>query len=67
MFDAPGRFSTMNGCFSDSANLSASMRAMMSVPPPAFAPTMMRERLVRIVGLGMRGQRGGQQRSQRRA
>jgi hypothetical protein len=39
VFDAPGRFSTTNGCLSDSANFSASMRAMMSVPPPAFAPT----------------------------
>jgi hypothetical protein len=32
-------FSTTNGCFIDSWNFSASIRAMMSVPPPAFAPT----------------------------
>jgi hypothetical protein len=39
VFDAPGLFSTTKGCFIASWNLSASMRAMMSVPPPAFAPT----------------------------
>jgi hypothetical protein len=39
VFDAPGLFSTTNGCFIDSWNFSASIRAMMSVPPPALAPT----------------------------
>ena len=42
VFDAPGRFSTTNGCFNESANFSPSMRAITSVPPPALAPTMMR-------------------------
>src|SRR5438552_10651888 len=39
VFDAPGRLSTTNGCLSDSPSLSASVRATMSVPPPAVAPT----------------------------
>ncbi len=39
VFDAPGRFSTTNDCLNASENLSASIRAMMSVPPPALAPT----------------------------
>jgi len=34
VFDAPGRFSTTNGCLKCSANLSASRREMMSMPPP---------------------------------
>ena len=36
---APGLFSTTKDCFIDWPNLSASMRARMSVPPPAVAPT----------------------------
>src|SRR5262245_23367837 len=42
VFDAPGRFSTMNGWPKTAWYFSASMRAMMSVPPPGDAPTMMR-------------------------
>ena len=40
VFDAPGLFSTTNGWPIEPWYLSASMRAMMSVPPPALAPTM---------------------------
>ena len=40
VFDAPGRFSTTNGCLKRSANLSASRREMMSMPPPGEAPAM---------------------------
>ena len=43
---APGLFSTMKLCFIDSLNFSANMRARMSVPPPAVAPTMMRTGLL---------------------
>src|ERR1700693_1050749 len=39
VFEAPGRLSTTNGCLSDSPSLSPSIRATMSVPPPAGAPT----------------------------
>ena len=39
---APGRFSTMKGWPKTPWNFSASILAMMSVPPPAEAPTMMR-------------------------
>ena len=46
VFDAPGRFSTTNGWPKTAWYLSASMRAMMSVPPPGEAPTMMRTGLV---------------------
>ena len=46
VLEAPGRFSTTNGCSNVSASFSASMRAMMSVPPPGDAPTMMRTGLV---------------------
>jgi hypothetical protein len=42
VFAAPGRFSTTNGWPNAAVNLSASMRAMMSVPPPGEAPTRMR-------------------------
>jgi hypothetical protein len=42
VFEAPGRFSTMNGWLKIVWYFSASMRAMMSVPPPGGAPTMMR-------------------------
>ena len=42
VFDAPGLFSTTNGWPIAAWYLSASMRAMMSVPPPAPAPTRMR-------------------------
>ncbi len=40
VFPAPGRFSTTNTWPKAAWNLSASMRAMMSVPPPGEAPTM---------------------------
>ena len=42
VLEAPGRFSTTKLPLRPSAIFSASNRAMMSVPPPAFAPTMMR-------------------------
>jgi hypothetical protein len=32
----------MNCCFSDSASFAASVRAMMSVPPPGAKPTRIR-------------------------
>ena len=40
VLDAPGRFSTTKGCLNASLNFSASMRATISVPPPADAPTI---------------------------
>ena len=40
VLDAPGLFSTTHVPLMPSANFSASMRAMMSVPPPGPAPTM---------------------------
>jgi hypothetical protein len=42
VFDAPGRLSTTKGCLSASVSFSPSMRATMSVPPPAGAPTISR-------------------------
>src|ERR1700682_450233 len=42
VFDAPGRLSTTKGCLSASFSVSPSMRATMSVPPPAGAPTINR-------------------------
>src|SRR5438309_7458078 len=42
VFDTPGRFSTTTGCLSNGANLSATARAMASVPPPGDEPTRMR-------------------------
>src|SRR6266550_2693011 len=42
VFEAPGRLSTTNGCLSVSVSFSPSMRATMSVPPPAVAPTISR-------------------------
>lgn len=44
--DAPGRFSTMKGCLKTSASFSPMRRLMMSVPPPAVEPLMMRTGLV---------------------
>ena len=46
VLDAPGRFSTMKLPLRPSAIFSASRRAMMSVPPPALAPTMILTGLV---------------------
>ena len=42
VLEAPGRFSTTTDCLRLGANLSLSIRARMSVPPPGDAPTMMR-------------------------
>jgi hypothetical protein len=50
VLDAPGRFSTTTVCLSEGANLSASTRARMSVPPPGEAPTRMRIGLSGYVG-----------------
>ena len=46
VLEAPGLFSTTKVPFIDSASFSASMRATMSVPPPALAPTIKRTVLV---------------------
>ena len=42
VLEAPGLFSTTKTPLNDSANLSASRRATMSVPPPGLAPTISR-------------------------
>src|SRR2546430_785397 len=55
VFDAPGRFSTTNGCLKRSANLSASRREMMSMPPPGEAPAMI------FTGPAQEGERGDDQ------
>ena len=46
VLEAPGLFSTTNEPLKASPIFSANMRAMMSVPPPALAPTMMRTGLL---------------------
>ena len=42
VLETPGRFSTITGCLSSGPSLSATARAMASVPPPGADPTSMR-------------------------
>src|SRR5881397_1420313 len=65
VFDAPGRFSTTNGCLKRSANLSASRREMMSMPPRRGAGHDFHR--PRRVGLAERGARPEQEQDRDRA